>query len=173
MEYLEKTISAVNELKEIGILNSFAICGGIASLFYIEPVSTYDLDIMLVLTSEKNLLNPLEDVFNWAKSKNYEFDGEYIVIEGIPVQFLPVFNELVSEAVENLNVFKVGETEVPVLRAEYLMAIMLDVNRPKDRERLVRFLSMDSFDKEYFNDIINKFHLKEKYDKFRKKYCDE
>jgi hypothetical protein len=40
MEYLEKTINAIDELKKLGVIDSYSICGGIASLFYIEPVST-------------------------------------------------------------------------------------------------------------------------------------
>ena len=173
MNFLEKTIKSIDELKKIGIIDSYAICGGIASLFYIEPVSTYDLDVMIFLSSEKNPLNPLEDVFQWAKSNNYEFDREYIVIENIPVQFLPVFNELVGDAVRNSILFKVGETDVPVLRSEYLMAIMLDVNRPKDRERLIRFFSSVAFDEQYFESILNKFSLRERYESFKQKYGDE
>jgi len=40
-------------------------------------------------------------LYEWLKDKGCNTVKEYIVIEGIPVQFIPVYNDLVKEAVLN------------------------------------------------------------------------
>ena len=40
---MKKTPKVINELKERGLIDDYAIGGGIAALFYIEPFLTYDL----------------------------------------------------------------------------------------------------------------------------------
>lgn len=72
----------------------------------------------------------------WAEKKSYKPYKEHIVIEEIPVQFIPVYNELVKEAVENSADEKYGKTKTRILKAEYLIAIMLQTFRSKDREKI-------------------------------------
>ena len=52
------------------------------------------------------------------------------------------------------------------------MAIMLQTNRPKDRERLLRFFEEAKFSVEKFNAIIKKFNLIKEYKIFREKYYE-
>jgi hypothetical protein len=42
---LKKTLKVLNDLKKKGIIKDYAIAGGIATIFYVEPILTYDLDI--------------------------------------------------------------------------------------------------------------------------------
>lgn len=91
---MKKTLEKINELVSNGIIKNYAIGGGMGQFYYIEAGTTYDLDIMLELHIEDNPLNPLKDIYQWARKENYVEDKEHIIIEGIAVQFLPAYNEL-------------------------------------------------------------------------------
>ena len=40
---MEKVIKIINEMEEIGLIGKYCIGGGIATVFYIEPLLTYDI----------------------------------------------------------------------------------------------------------------------------------
>ena len=169
---MKKTLEKINELIERGIIHAYAIGGGMGQFYYIEPSVTYDLDIIINFASEENRLVPLQSIYKWAEENNYETLEEHIIIEGIPVQFLPAYNNLAEEALENAKEIKLYDLKTFILEPEYLMAIMLQINRPKDRERLLKFFEEAEFSEEKFNTIIKKFNLIKEYKIFRKKYYD-
>jgi hypothetical protein len=61
---------------------------------------------MIVLKESDSSLVSLSPIYNWFKEKGYQFEKEHIVIEGVPVQFIPVYNDLVEEALNNSMVKK-------------------------------------------------------------------
>jgi hypothetical protein len=166
---LKKTLDKINELLETKIIRQYAIAGGLGQFYYIEPSITYDLDLVIDIETGENKLISLEPIYRWAKRNNYKSIEEHIVIEGIPVQFLPAYNDLVSEALSNRSEIELYGVKTFILKPEYLMAIMLQTNRPKDRERLMKFLEEAEFSKENFEDILERFNLKKLYSEFRKR----
>jgi hypothetical protein len=167
---MEKAIKIVKELQKAGIIEDFAIGGGIATVFYIEPVLTYDLDIFYIQNNDEKKIISLSPIYNFLKRKGYSFEKEHIVIEGTPVQFIPVYNDLVKEAVENAKEIEYKKTPVKVLKAEYLIAIMLQTFRPKDKERIIKILTESKINKKYLEAILNKYNLHIKFDNFIKLY---
>ncbi len=163
---MEKTLKVINELQTSGLIKKYAIGGAMASIFYIEPITTYYIDIMIILENENRLLVSLSPIYEWLSKKGYSTDKEHIIIEGIPVQFLPVYNELVEEAVNNSEEKKFKDTNTYVTKPEYQIAIMLDTYRAKDRERITRFLEQGEIDLKYLETILQKFNLNEKFKKF-------
>jgi hypothetical protein len=170
---MEKALKIINGLVEKKIIDKYAIGGSIAALFYIEPTVTYDLDIMVLLSGAKNELAPLYDIYEWARANNYEFQKEHIIIEGIPVQILPAFNDLITEAIVNSIPQKYNDIMVNVIGPEYLVAIMLNTYRPIDRERMIRFFKEFELDFNILNKILKKFNLEEKMKVFKEKYLDD
>jgi len=163
---MKSTLQIINKLLEIGLIEKYAIGGSIATLFYIEPTVTYDLDILIILADDNESLTPLKKIYEWARKNNYEEVKEHIIIDGTPVQFLPAYNALVVEAVNN-SVHKTYDgIDTYVLKPEYLMAIMLDTYRLPDKERLIKFLNQVEIDKALWENLLFKYHLKEKFDKF-------
>jgi hypothetical protein len=59
------------------------------------------------------------------------------------------------------------------LRLDYLVAIMLQTNRPKDRERLVKILEEVKVDLRSLKKILKKFILLDEYARFREKYFEK
>lgn len=168
---MEKTLKKINSLVELGIIRNYAIGGGMGQIYYIEPTVTYDLDVMVHLnTIKENDLDPLRLIFDWAKENNYKDVNEYIMIEGMPVQFLPSYNDLVSEAIDNANKVEMFNTETFVIKPEYLMAIMVETGRNKDKIRLATFLEQYKYDKALFEVILKKYNLTSKFDDYKAKF---
>lgn len=103
----------------------------------------------------------------------YDADAEHIVIEGMPVQFIPSYNPLVDEAVAEAAEVPYRETTTRVVRAEHLLAIMLQTGRPKDRERMLLLLEEAKIDEALLKGILDRHGLVERWNAFRKRYADE
>ncbi|MEW5693308.1 MAG: nucleotidyltransferase [Candidatus Hydrogenedentota bacterium] len=162
---MDKTIKVINELKKEGVIKDYAIGGGIAAIFYIEPVLTYDLDIFFIPANCDRKLDILSQIYTSLKKKGYHFHKEHIIIEGIPVQFLPAYNNLVIEAVEKAKMKRIKKITTRVVTPEYLVAIMVQTYRPKDRERIVKFITEAILDKKLLTYILHKHSL---FDTYRK-----
>lgn len=169
---MKKTLQQLNSLVESGIINEYAIAGGMAQFYYIEPSVTYDLDLIVKIENEEKTLDPLVSLYEWAKENGCQSEGEHIIIAGIPVQFLLAYNNLVTEALENSLQISLFEEKTSILSAEYLMAIMLQTGRATDRERLIRFLNEADYDEKVFNEILTRFDLAKKYQDFKVRYYD-
>jgi hypothetical protein len=167
---MEKALKVIKELQEKGLIKNYAIGGGIAAIFYIEPILTYDLDIFFNPSGDSDGFLVLSSIYDYLKNKGYSSEKEHILIENIPVQFLPVYNELIEEAVDEADEINYKDTKTRILKAEYLIAIMLQTYRPKDKERIVKFLAEYDIDKIRLMDIVEKFNLKEQYENFLRLY---
>ncbi len=167
---MKKTLQIINSLIELGIIDKYAIAGGIAQFYYIEPSVTYDLDVIVHIFQEENVLNPLSQIYEWAEKNNFKLSREHIIIEGIPVQFLLAYNELVKEALDSSDQIKLFEEVTYILKPEYLMAIMLQTGRATDKERLAKFLNEAEYDKEKFFLILNRYELLNIFNKLKEKY---
>lgn len=167
---MKKTLQKINDLCDQKIIERYAIGGGIAHFYYIEAGLTYDLDLLVIMDEKGKSLLSLEPIYDWAKANRYESVEEHIIIEGIPVQFLPAYNELIKEAVIESQQVELYGVKTNIVGAEYLMAIMLDVYRAKDKERLIKFFEECPYSSELFENLIKKFNLENRYKGFRQKY---
>ncbi|HRI46985.1 MAG TPA: hypothetical protein PK559_07775 [Ignavibacteriaceae bacterium] len=156
---MKKTLQAVNCLLEKGIIQNYAIAGGMAQFYYIEPSITYDLDLVINIRDIKDSLNPLGEIYKWADENQFILDREHFIIEGIPVQFLIAYNDLISEALLNATGVVLFDENTFILKAEYLMAIMLQTGRLVDKERFARFIQEAEYDEEILESLIRKYNL--------------
>ena len=155
---MERTIRVLNSLVRDGILGRYAIGGAMGAMFYIEPVLTFDLDVFAVLPQQSGLVT-LAPVYEELKSRGYAEQGECMVVEGMPVQFLPAYNSLLEEALADAVEMPCGIESARVFRAEHLVAVCLQTGRQKDRDR-VRLLEQEaSLDRELLQSILRRHQL--------------
>jgi len=129
---MEKVLQLLNEMESEGLIRRYAIGGGMAVMFYAEPVLTQGIDIFVLLppTDEPNIvLTPLYDFF---QQRGYQFRGLHLELESWLVQFLPATSDLEIEAVQEATEVTYGSTSARVMRAEHLIAIKLQVGRVRD-----------------------------------------
>src|ERR1022692_3358827 len=85
-----------------GVIERYAIGGAVGATFYLEPIATLDVDIFVMFKAETgSAIVSLEPIFDYLKARGGAVQGEYIVISGWPVQFLPPTGPLVEEALRD------------------------------------------------------------------------
>ncbi len=162
---MKKTLQVINQLEKDGIIQGYAMGGATALLFYTEPALTFDVDIFVFLppTKATSALIDIAPLYKHLGSKGYRAEKEHVMIEGIPVQFLPVYNPLIEEAVKHASLKKYEGVGIKVVELEYLMAIMIDTNRSKDRERIRKLLDEARFDHAKLDSILKCYSLNKKW----------
>jgi len=158
---------------EMGLIEQYAIGGGIAVLYYTEPVLTYDLDVFCLLPVDKGELVTLSPIYKYLQKKGYREDGEHIIIEGIPVQMIPAYNEIIEEALNEAAEVQYQQIKTRIVRVEHLLAIMLQTYRPKDRERILLLLDETQIDMLYLEDVLKRHGLMKKWLTFRMRYNEK
>lgn len=163
---MKKTLKVLNELKKKNLITDYAIGGGIAALFYIEPFLTYDLDVFIISSKKedkkKEEIISLSPIFDYLNRRGYSWKGEHIDIEGIPVQFIPA-DELEEEAVKNAREVKYERIKTKIITPEYLIAILFRAGRKKDTEKIEKLLEQADIDRKKLNNILKKYGLIEKF----------
>ncbi len=172
---IQKTIEVVSKLAEQGVIKRYAVAGAVAALNYIEPTLTYDLDVLISIADfEKHesgllLLKPIEKAL--AKMGYTKRTDVGFLIEGWPVQFLPVASDLDEEALDQaveLNIALSGEPSVKArcLRAEHVIATAVKLGRPKDWARIEAFLNQKAVDLTALRGVLERHKLVEDWKKF-------
>lgn len=167
---MEKTIKIINQMRDERVFVSYAVGGGIAALFYIEPITTFDLDVFVLQPVSTGDIVSLSSIYSWLEKHGYKPEKEQVIIEGVPVQFIPAYNDLVNDAIRDSVQKKYGTTAVSVVSAEYLMAIMLQTYRPKDRDRLMKFIDETTIDNTLLTAILEKHNLTHSFEEFTRKF---
>jgi hypothetical protein len=173
MDALKNTFQVINRMVSDGVIRKYAVAGAIAALYYIEPTVTDDLDVLVPFDDPKGPggLDVLEPLFAYLRERGYsEFKKEGLVIEGWPVQFLPVVNDLDAEALNeateaDLEVAN-GKIKVSILRPEHIVATALNLLRPKDRDRILRFVEENAVDLGRLRDVLKRHNLLGKWSEF-------
>jgi hypothetical protein len=158
-EPMERTLQVLNELERDGVLSRYAIGGAMGATFYIEPLLTFDLDVIVLLPETKGGLLTLTPLYEVLRAKGYAEEGECVVIEGVPVQFLPAYNALLEEALREALGMPYQATSTRVLRVEHLVAICVQTGRAKDRERVRILREQATLDDEYLAAVLRRHQL--------------
>lgn len=146
-----------------GVIEGYAIGGAVAAIYYLEPFDTADLDVFVQVKTTGSDLMILTPIYEYLINQGYKAKGEFIDVEGLPVQFLPVFNSLIEEAVKNAHTIKFARVTTRIMRPEYLVAIMLDTGRPKDYLRISMFLEHSAVNMQQLRAVLRRHGLMKKW----------
>ncbi|MBA5867432.1 MAG: hypothetical protein GDA67_12145 [Nitrospira sp. CR1.3] len=160
---MERTLQILNELERDGVLGRYAIGGAMGATFYIEPLLTFDLDIFVLLPESTGTVLTLSRLYEALRARGYAEEGECVVIEGVPVQFLPAYNSLLEEALREAGEMSYQTTSTRVLRVEHLLAICLQTGRTKDRERVRILREQATLDDKYLALVLRRHQLEERW----------
>jgi len=152
---MKETFAVINQMVVDGVIEDYAVAGAIGAMFYVEPFSTEDLDVFVL----------------YLKARGYtEIRKEGIVVEGWPVQFMPVANPLEREAYLNAQNLDYDGLMVRVVLPEHLVAIMLKVGRLKDLARVEMFLTQKEVDLDGLENVVRRHGLSVKWAEFKNRY---
>jgi len=168
---LKATLEVINRMQAEGVIGPYAIGGAVGATFYLEPFATLDIGISVTLKNAPGgSLLSLTPVYDYLKSRGYETENEYVVIEGWPVQFLPPTSSLDEEALQQAVETEVDGVRTRVIRAEHLAAIALNIGRAKDFARILQFVEGGVLDAGTLDGILKRHGLLEKWERFGVKY---
>src|SRR2546421_2057668 len=84
---LADVLRAANELVSAGLVEDYALGGALAAIYYIEPFTTYDADIIFV-PADKDLTAGIPAIYAYLQSKDWRVEREHLLVNDFPVQFL-------------------------------------------------------------------------------------
>jgi hypothetical protein len=168
---IRDVIIALNRMEAEGIVDRYAIGGAVGATFYLEPVATIDVDVFVTLRTEPGrLIVTLDPLLGYLKDHGWPMKGEYVLIAGWPVQFLPPTGPLVEAALAEAGEADVEGVPARVLSPEYLAAIALETGRAKDKARLLQFIEEGAIESARFQEIVRRHGLLERWLVFERQY---
>lgn len=169
---IQQVITMLNQMERDGVIERYAIGGAVGATFYLEPMSTLDVDVFITFKPESLIASPAP-IFDYLKHFGCAMEGEYIVISGWPVQFLPASGPLLEEALRETAAVDVEGEPARVFAAEYLAAIALQTGRAKDKARLLEFFETGAIDSERFEAILARHQLGDAWKKFERQFLSD
>ncbi|MGB7622712.1 MAG: hypothetical protein WBN92_10225 [Terriglobia bacterium] len=171
---IKEVIVRINQMQAEGVIERYAIGGAVGATFYLEPVATLDVDVFVAFQTEtENLIISPQRIFDYLTARGCTLEGEYVVIAGWPVQFLPATGPLVEEALADAVTVDVEGTPAWVFTAEHLAAIALQVGRAKDKARLLQFIEAGALDIHRFQAIIKRHALVDRWWQFERQFLSD
>ena len=168
---MKETFAVLNQMVADGAIENYALAGAVGAMFYVEPFSTQDIDVLVALPEREGALIAELPGWKYLSSHGYgEIRGEGIVIANWPVQFLPVSNALEREAYLNAQDQNLDGVAVRVVQAEHLIAMMLKLGRLKDFARIQMFLSQDAINSAVLDEVLKRHGLNGKWNEFRDRF---
>lgn len=131
---LRDVFAILNRMVEEHVVDSYAVVGAMAVLFYAEPARTYDLDVAVALPGSGALFS-LTPLYEWLGKLGFTADAEHVSIYGVPVRFLPGDTGLWGETVREARRLDYEGEPVRVASPEHLIALARLEPSPKRRER--------------------------------------
>ena len=154
------------KIQSEALLQRFAIGGAIAASFYVEAVATEDLDVFAFITPQPSGFVLLTPLYDRIKELGGRVHNEHIVIGSWPVQILPAFNPLIEAAVLNAPMQTFESIQVPVISADYLAAIALQLGRAKDYQRVDALITAGACSRTTLNELISKHNLQDRWESY-------
>ena len=155
---LADVLRAANELISAGLIKDYALGGALAAIYYVEPFTTYDADIIFI-ASDKTLSSGIPAIYSHLQSKGWRVEREHLLIKHFPVQFLAA-SGLTEEAVRKAKRIEFEGVPAKVFRPEYIIAIAASVGRHKDLARIEQLTAHAKIDKTLLDDILRRYNLK-------------
>lgn len=170
MNILE-VIKTINQMQAAGVLGGYAIGGAVGATFYLEPMATLDVDVFITLRPRPGeVILSLQPIFEYLKALGNTSEGEYSMIAGWPVQFLPTGTPLVEEGLQQAVDRVVDGAPVRVFTAEHLAAMALQTGRAKDKARLLQFIEAGVLDAKRFQEILARHGLINRWQQFEQQF---
>jgi len=154
----------LSRLKAEGVIHDYAIGGAVAVSLWTEPVATQDLDVIVTIAGDAHPLDPLRPLLDWFDQHGQAFEGEHILIAGVPVQFLVAWSPLVREAVATAaeTVYDPADPQSPtirLIRPTYLVAMWQadqGADTPRRRERAAHLREAGLVDETLLTELLSR-----------------
>ena len=160
---MKEALIALNTITQAGVIGGYAIGGAIGASFYIEAVSTEDIDAFVFLApTTGSALISLAPIYDALKKIGGMVEKEHVRFGNWPVQILPACKPLVEDALRESQAVEFAGVLTRIVTAEYLCAIALDTGRTKDYYRVAMFIEQGAVDMTLLKKLVGRYGLADK-----------
>lgn len=153
---MKPLVSLFNEMQKKKIIRKWALGGGVAAKYYVNPPVTKDIDFFVIVDDMS--LSFMGPIYAYMLEQGAVFDGHLFKFKGVIIDIIPAMNELVTEAVNEANTVVMEGAHVNIIDPNYLAAIALSVGRKKDIDRVNRLLDAGKLT-QCFKQLVLKYDL--------------
>lgn len=170
-----EVLCVLDEMRQAGIIDKYAIGGAFAAILHNEPISTIDLDIFFFFKQKQSSsVLSLDSIYEFANAHGFSFDHEFINIHGWLVQFVEAsHSELWSEAIETAIVLSIDNRDAFVIDKEHLVTMWLLAGRAKDYQKIAAFVDADILDSNKLRNILERHDLLAKWVSEKSRFTNE
>ena len=161
----------LNSMRDAGVVTNYALFGATAQMRYTEPVATLDADVLVAIPGEERL-DLLGPIYAFCESRGYRVEGEAIRVGAWPVQFIPAFNALTREALEQAETADFDDVPLRVVSAAHLAVIALSVGRAKDFARILGLMESRSVSADEIGALAVRHGLEDAWQRFKTRFLD-
>jgi len=159
---LGKINGLLSEATKSGLVGKWAFAGGIAVNIHGAPISTDDVDVLVVLPQSGALID-LHGLYDLFLTNGATAVGEWIAIDGWKTQFVPATSLIEREALRDTVIVD----GLPVVAVEPLIAMKVAVGRAKDILHVRHLFESvpQKIDRTRLDQLLNSYGLTEKFEK--------
>ena len=162
----------LTEMQRAGVIRNYALFGAVAQMRYTEAVATLDADV-LVAVPAADRMDALSGIYEFCAARGYRPEGEAIRVGAWPAQFVPAFNALTAEAMEQAATVDFEGVTLRVVGADHLAVIALSVGRAKDFTRILALLESGSASRESIKCLAARHGLADAWRRFEGRFLNE
>jgi len=162
---ISKVLTLLNQARQEKVISDYAIGGGIAALFYIEPILTYDLDVFVLIPTRTDIIL-LTPIYNFLTNKGFQWKGEHVIVDNVPVQFI-LADELEAEAIKNARIRSYRGIKTKVISPEYLVCLSLRAGRSKDLAKVRMIFEQSKVNATKLNNVLTKYNLLDEFSRLK------
>jgi hypothetical protein len=153
---ISEIVKILNSMKKKKYIKEWALGGGVAAKYYVNPPITKDIDFFVTIDDKSIMF--MQPIYAYMIEQGAEFKGHLFKYKGITLDIIPVMNELVKEAVNKSEEVVFDNVKLNIISADYLAAIALQVGRNKDIDRVKRLFNARLITVQFMN-LIEKYKL--------------
>ncbi len=169
---MNEIVKLLNEMCCNGVVKTYAIFGAVAQMKYTEAVVTMDIDV-LVAVPEADCLAILHPIYEFCAQKGYFPEGDSVRVGAWPVQFIPAFDRLSMDAMNEADETDMNGITVRVVKAVYLAAMALKTGRGKDKARILALIEAGAVRADEMESIAKKYEMENEWNRFGKQFSNE
>ena len=162
----------LTEMQQAGVIRNYALFGAVAQMRYTEPVATLDADVLVAVPAVERI-DALSGIYEFCAARGYRPEGEAIHVGAWPAQFVPAFNPLTEEAMEQAATADFEGVPLRVVGADHLAVIALSVGRAKEFTRILALLESGSASRDSIGRLAARHGLADAWQRFESRFLNE
>ncbi len=145
-------VAALNGFKQRRIIRDYAIIGAVAATAYMEPMSTADLDVIVLTNTDEEYRHTFGLIAEHSEGQ----EGMHQILGGVPLQIFPSnLMPLYQDTVATARKLRIGSITARVATREHLILLRLLADREQDHFRIRRLLR--DADRERLIELLGRF----------------